>query len=98
VFALVLAAYLSHIVLDFLTGVAESPTVGLQLFWPFSSARFLLNIPVFLMAPLSMRSHGPFRALFSREMLPVIGRELIIVLPIIAAASLWYARRARHAR
>ena len=97
VFWLVLAAYLSHIVLDVLTGRAEVSSVGLQLFWPFSSAHYLANVPVFLMAPHSINYAGPLRTLFSREMLPIIGRELVILLPLATVIWLWVARRTRAA-
>jgi inner membrane protein len=96
VFALAGFTYLSHILLDLVTGRAINPSIGLELFWPFSNARYLANWPVFQMAPHSIVYEGPLQALFSREILPVIARELAVMIPVVALA--WAIPAYRAAR
>src|SRR5262245_60631476 len=52
--ALATAAYGSHILLDMLLGQTRTPSVGLQIFWPFSKQAYLLPWSVFKMAPISI--------------------------------------------
>ena len=85
--ALTTGAYASHIVLDMLLGHGQvDPTIGLQLFWPFSQARFMLPWSVFKLAPPSIAT-APLGTLFSPEIIPVIARELLVILP--AAVASW---------
>jgi membrane-bound metal-dependent hydrolase YbcI (DUF457 family) len=93
VFVLVTAAYLSHIVCDLLLGPGAGPAVGLQVFWPFSGERLMAPWALFRMAPPSIETAGPLHALFSREVLPMITREIVILGPVTLA--LWALRRFR---
>jgi len=86
---LAMAAYGSHIVLDMLLG-RSAPGMGLQVFWPFSAEQFMLPWSVFSMAPRAIEG-GPIAALLTREIIPVITRELLIMAPV-AAASWLFAR------
>jgi membrane-bound metal-dependent hydrolase YbcI (DUF457 family) len=87
------SAYASHIMLDLLFGQTRSPSLGLQVFWPFSTERFLLPWHVFRMAPISINA-SPITTLFSVEMLPVIARELIVMLPVVFLS--WVLARTRN--
>ncbi|HSK18829.1 MAG TPA: metal-dependent hydrolase [Longimicrobiales bacterium] len=93
-FGLAFVAYGSHIVLDLLLGPGGPPAVGLQVFWPFSMERHMLPWNVFQMMPLPGDDGGPIRALFSRQAVPVIVREVLILGPICLAA--WAVGRVRH--
>ena len=83
-FALATAAYGSHIVLDLLLGPG-APSIGLQVLWPFSTERFMAPWSVFRMLPGSIEQLGPLGALFSRGALPLIRRELMILVPVCLA-------------
>jgi inner membrane protein len=84
-------AYGSHILLDMLLGKL-APSVGLQVFWPFSDGRFMLPWHVFYAAPRSIGS-DPVGTLFSMEMAPNLLREFMVMAPIALFA--WAAVRAR---
>ncbi len=91
-FTLATAAYGSHVLLDLLLGPAAGFDIGIQVFWPFSPERFMLPWHVFLMFPAEIAQIGPINALFSRGILPVITRELLILIPLVlatAALRLW---------
>ena len=80
-------AYGSHLMLDMLMGQPHDPSIGLQLFWPFSQQRFMAPWEVFHMAPHSIEWLGPLRTLFSRAILPVIQREVLVIVPVIVAIA-----------
>lgn len=92
-------AWGSHLLLD-LVYEDTRPPIGIPLLWPFSSATWVS--PVILNRGVR---HGPTEAdlteflgaLFSRENLSVVARELTIVAPLVVA-SLWLAARLRHER
>jgi len=90
------AAYASHIVLDMLIGSELSGTFGLQIFWPLSSERFTLPWSVFRMAADSIIATGPITTLFSPAILPLVTRELQIMLPVVLVS--WFFWRARIAQ
>ena len=94
--ALAALAYGSHVVLDLLMGRHAGPGVGLQVLWPFSDMRYMAPWSVFRMAPSAMVEYGPLHALFSREILPVIAREFIVLLPIVLIT--WWWQRSRQTR
>jgi inner membrane protein len=94
-FALTATAYASHIAMDLLLGPGAH-SVGLQVLWPFSLERFMAPWQVFLMFPSSIHETGPIGALFSRGVLPLIQRELLVFGPVCAAA--WLATRGRRVR
>jgi hypothetical protein len=89
-FALTATAYASHIAMDLLLGPGAH-SVGLQVLWPLSMDRFMAPFQVFLMFPASIEQTGPVGALFSRGVLPLIQRELLVLVPACTAA--WLATR-----
>jgi membrane-bound metal-dependent hydrolase YbcI (DUF457 family) len=93
-FLLAGTAYGSHLMLDLLLGPG-APSIGLQILWPFSTDRFMARVSVFRMAPASI-AEGPVAAFFSLEMLPIIAREVLILLPVVIVA--WFIGRARQSR
>ena len=82
VFLLMTAVYASHLLLDCLLGPG-APSLGLQLFWPFNSDRWMMPWAVFRMAPKTIESIGPVGALFTREILPVVSREILVLGPAL---------------
>jgi membrane-bound metal-dependent hydrolase YbcI (DUF457 family) len=84
------AACTSHLVLDMLLGPGGQ-SVGLEILWPFSTARFSAPWSVFLMLPRTVDQTGPLRALFSPVALPLMLRELAILGPVCLGA--WWVRR-----
>lgn len=80
-------AYGSHIPMDMLLGPSAFP-LGLQVFWPFSTRRFMLPWSVFRMAPDSI-SAGPVAAIRDVLIIPVIVRELWLMVPVAGAAWLF---------
>jgi hypothetical protein len=62
-------------------------SVGLQLLWPLSTERFTSPWSVFLMLPGDLDRIGPVRALFSRNALPLIAREIAILAPVACVAD-----------
>jgi membrane-bound metal-dependent hydrolase YbcI (DUF457 family) len=87
-------AYGSHLLLDSLLGRSGFP-LGLELFWPFSAQRFMLPWELFRMAPDSIRL-GPVAALLDVQIIPVIERELWIMLPVTAVA--WFVGMLRNGK
>ena len=94
VFLLMTAVYASHLLLDCLLGPG-APSIGLQVFWPFNTDRWMLPWAVFRMAPDTMDSMGPVGTLFSWEILPVVGRELLILGPALLLAGIAALLRVR---
>ncbi|HEX6309682.1 MAG TPA: metal-dependent hydrolase [Longimicrobiales bacterium] len=85
-------AYGSHVVMDLLLGPGTRYlSMGLQVWWPFSTAPHMAPWSVFRMFPASIHELGPVGALFSRSVLPLIAREVAILIPVCAAA--WAGRR-----
>ena len=82
VFLLMTAVYASHLLLDCLLGPG-APSLGLQIFWPFNTDRWMMPWAVFRMAPNTIESIGPVGALFTREILPVVGREILVLGPAL---------------
>jgi membrane-bound metal-dependent hydrolase YbcI (DUF457 family) len=80
--ALVTVGYASHLLLDMLLGQADLAHQGLQLLWPFSTERVALPWSVFKMAPISVRTN-PLATLFSVDILPVVARELMVMVPVM---------------
>jgi membrane-bound metal-dependent hydrolase YbcI (DUF457 family) len=89
--ALTVTAYASHILLDMSFGRPSVPSLGLEVFWPFTTERFSLPLPLFKLAPLSVLTN-PIGTLLSLEMLPVITRELIVMTPVVVGS--WMFARA----
>lgn len=79
------AAYGSHIVLDLMIGGHSHIPVGLNLFWPLSNTPVRLEWDLFSMAPVSITTAGPFATLLSPAILPMIQRELLVMLPVLGA-------------
>jgi membrane-bound metal-dependent hydrolase YbcI (DUF457 family) len=84
---LVSAVYASHLLLDMMLGPDEAPSLGLQVFWPVNHDRWMMPFSLFRMAPPSIESIGPVETLFSREILPVVAREVMLLLPLAAFAG-----------
>ena len=93
-FTIATAAYLSHILLDTLIGPGPTPSLGLMVFWPFDTSRYMFPWSVFRMAPASIASDGPIGALFSVGILPVIAREVLVLGPVVTAC--WVLARIRR--
>jgi membrane-bound metal-dependent hydrolase YbcI (DUF457 family) len=82
----VLAAMLSHYILDFLTYDGREP-FGIPLLWPFSDSRFNSPLPVF-----GGFAKGSFSDFVSVHNLGVLAGE-VLVLGIPALALWWLAER-----
>src|SRR5690606_9948713 len=96
-FTLATAAWASHVVLDMLLGPGARGSVGLQAFWPLSTERFMAPVGVFRMFPAVVHEVGPVRALFTRDVVPLILREIAVLLPVcllIASRRFLAGRRA----
>jgi membrane-bound metal-dependent hydrolase YbcI (DUF457 family) len=87
-FALASLVYASHLLLDMFMGPGPRPITGLQILWPFSQQRWMMPVSIFRMAPDTMETIGPLGTLFSRGILPVIGRELLVLLPVVGLTML----------
>lgn len=88
---LAITAYASHIFMDMMLGGSQSQ-VGLQVFWPFSRGQFMLPWTVFRMAPAEIQTR-PLAVLFSSAMMPVIVRELLVMVPVVTVS--WMLARWR---
>jgi membrane-bound metal-dependent hydrolase YbcI (DUF457 family) len=96
-FALLAAtAYASHLLLDLSLGPG-APSLGLQIFWPFSETRRMLPWAIFRMAPDSIETVGPVGTLFSLEILPVVVREIMLLAPLLGAMWIFSRRTPRSA-
>ncbi|HEX6135382.1 MAG TPA: metal-dependent hydrolase [Longimicrobiales bacterium] len=86
------AAYASHVCLDLLLGPGVLlRSMGLQVFWPFSTEPHMAPWSVFRAFPSSIDELGPIRALFTSGVLPLMAREVTILLPVCLVA--WIGRR-----
>ena len=74
----VAAAYATHTLLDWL-GTDTSPPIGIMALWPFSHANYESSAHVFM--AISRRYWLPE---FWTSNLIALGRELLILLPIVA--------------
>ena len=89
------SAYASHVILDMLIehGAHPSPwffhstSIGLQALWPFTSERFMSVWPVFGMPPPSV-ARNPLAGLLRPEIFPIIGRELLVMMPALIVGRL----------
>jgi membrane-bound metal-dependent hydrolase YbcI (DUF457 family) len=86
----------SHFVLDMLIGRSPRPNFGLEILWPISSERFMLPWRVFQSYPTGLIHNDPLAALFSRAILPLVLREIGVLLPVAVAA--WVLRLAMERR
>jgi membrane-bound metal-dependent hydrolase YbcI (DUF457 family) len=84
-----LVAAWSHILLDLLTEDTRPP-VGLELFWPFSDARFTSPISVF-----GGLAKSRVEDLLSWHNFQVVGGEIMVLAPLVIALWLLRLRRAR---
>jgi len=82
----VAAAYATHPLLDWL-GADTSPPLGVMAFWPFSREYMLSPVEVFMAIS---RRYAP--KTFWRQNLHALARELLLLLPIVAAVC--WTRRA----
>jgi inner membrane protein len=81
------AAYGSHVLLDWL-GVDTSPPFGVPALWPFDAA--YLQAPWQPFLAVSRRLHEP--GLFWEPNALAIGREILLLLPLLILAGLWRRR------
>lgn len=77
------AAYASHLALDYFGKEAED---GLPLLWPFSDKRLAADRPLF--RTIYSRRGGFFTGLVTRRNLQKIGREVVILSPVVVASTL----------
>ena len=85
---LFLAAYGSHLLLDWLA-LDTGPPIGIPLFWPFSDAYFVSPVTLFSDVYKGMTNATFFEELFCRHNLVTIARELIIMGPVYLVALIW---------
>jgi membrane-bound metal-dependent hydrolase YbcI (DUF457 family) len=79
------AAYLSHIVLDYLT-IDSRPPAGGQFLWPFSDAYVSAPVPFFTEIYIDGKTRAGFlRTVLSPPSVVVLGRELLIATVAIGA-------------
>jgi membrane-bound metal-dependent hydrolase YbcI (DUF457 family) len=79
------AAYATHLLLDWLE-VDLSPPFGIQLFWPFNDTFYISTWMVFLQSDRDRL----FSALAIRMNALAVGRELVLLAPIVLA--IWLVR------
>ena len=84
------AAYLSHLLLDWLGKDSSNPP-GLMALWPFSSRFYISGVDLF--GEVSRRYWKP--AEFIGGNFQVVGRELLILIPVAAVAWFLRSRRTR---
>ncbi len=89
------AAYLSHLLLDYLT-IDTRPPIGAQFLWPFSSAYFMSPVTIFT----EIHIDGSTRAGFLRTVLAwpsvvVLARELVVSSIALGA---WFVVEAAQSR
>ncbi|GEM_PF-1412362 len=88
-FVRAVAAYYSHIVLDFVAGAPE----GLRLFWPFTGTRFYssyLLLPTHAHVDFGATTFGEFLgAFFSPACFNALFLELTLVFSVWALATAW---------
>jgi len=72
------AAYLSHLVLDYLT-IDTRPPAGVQLLWPFSSAYYMSPVTLFTEIWIDGKTRAGFlRTVLDWPTVRVLARELVI--------------------
>jgi hypothetical protein len=76
------AAYTSHVLLDWL-GTDASPPLGIMAFWPFSRDYFESDLHIFM--AISRRYYQGWR--FVEQNLRAIAWELVVLLPILGAIA-----------
>jgi membrane-bound metal-dependent hydrolase YbcI (DUF457 family) len=86
-----IAAAWSHILLDLLTEDTRLP-VGLELFWPFSDARFTSPVSIF-----GGLAKSRVEDLLSWHNFQVVAGEVLVLAPLVIALWLLRLRRARSA-
>lgn len=77
------AAYASHLALDYFGKEAED---GLPLLWPFTHKRLSADRPVF--KTIYSRRGGFFTGLITKRNLQKIGREVVILSPVVVISTL----------
>lgn len=82
------AAYASHLLLDWLGKDSSNPP-GLMALWPFSSSFYISGVDLF--GEVSRRYWKPEE--FIVKNFQVVGRELLILIPVAAVA--WWLRSRR---
>lgn len=85
---LFLAAYGSHLLLDWLA-LDTGPPIGIPLFWPFSEVDFISPVLFFSDVYKGMTNATFFQELFCRHNLVTIAGELIIMGPVYVVALIW---------
>jgi hypothetical protein len=84
-----MAAYASHVLLDWL-GSDSSPPIGVMALWPFSRAYYESDLHVFL--AISRRYYQGWR--FVTQNVLAVSLELMILVPAIALVWRFRGRRA----
>lgn len=85
------AAYASHLLLDVL---GKEAAEGLPLLWPLSRRRFGLPHVWFPTIISNTQEHGFWRGLLARQNAKALGREVVVLLPLLLAARRIEKRRA----
>jgi hypothetical protein len=85
---LFLAAYGSHLLLDWLA-LDTGPPIGIPLFLPFSEVHFMSPVTFFSDVYKGMTNATFFEELFCRHNLMTIAGELKIMGPIFFGALIW---------
>jgi membrane-bound metal-dependent hydrolase YbcI (DUF457 family) len=83
------AAYASHVLLDWL-GSDSSPPIGVMALWPFSRAYYESDQHVFM--AISRRYYQGWR--FVRQNVLAVSLELVILVPVLALVWRFRGRRA----
>ena len=86
------AAYASHLLLDWL-GTDTTPPIGIMALWPFTREYFQSSLHVFL--GVSRELHSPS---FWSDNLRAFVRELLVLVPVLAAVSLLRWKRSSDRR
>jgi hypothetical protein len=81
------AAYLSHVLLDWL-GTDASPPIGIMALWPFTHAYYESHLHVFMAVSRRYYQGWPFVV----HNVHAVMRELLILVPLVAVV---YFARAR---
>jgi tetratricopeptide (TPR) repeat protein len=86
------AAYASHVLLDWL-GTDASPPLGIMALWPFSRGYLESDLHIFMAISRRYYQGWPFM----EQNLRAIARELVVLLPILGAI-IWARRSVSRAR
>ena len=77
------AAYLSHLVLDYVT-IDTRPPAGAQFLWPFSSAYFIAPVTIFTEIYIDGRTRvGFLRTVLAWPTVVVLAREIVIATVVV---------------